>query len=205
MENQTTVTLNPDLIAQAKKLFDAVWQYYMFKVTCIKPEDYERMQEIIGYKQSYEAYMATIVNGVPHEPWIMIQHIGMFLREYIEFQDPKYVAKIQEHLRIVERDRELYKRKAFEILVKMNRNNVVNDDAESDEAEAEEDDNGEPETDDVLGFHPPLFELDTGANGAKIILPTYGNPMMTSLYSILFTSFQHFQMQDMELALPLGQ
>lgn len=193
---------SPEIIAQAKQLYDAVWRYYMFKVDCIKPADYELMQQVIGYKQSYEAYMATVVQGIPCDTWVMIQQIARFIVQYVEFQEPKYVAKIRENLHKIEGDRELYKRKAFEILVKLNAEDAAQDDLEGEldasEAVSEAARN-------MIGFHPPLFELDLGVGGQKLVLPTYGNPMMTSLYSLLFMSFQHFQMEDMDMSIPSGQ
>ena len=131
----------------------------------------------------------------------------VFWCKYVEFQDPKYVAKIRENLHRIESDRELYKRKAFEILVQLKnaQSNEENADFEAELIDGETSDAVTEAARNMIGFHPPLFELDLGAGGQKLVLPTYGNPMMTSLYSLLFMSFQHFQMEDIDMSIPSGQ
>lgn len=170
----------------AKRLYEAIWAYYMFQVSCITPEDYAHMQKEIGYKESYAQHMKQLVQGIPNDSRVMVQCIAQFLAEYVEFQDAKYCEKIEELVEVIHANREVYKRRAFEILcaqcAKQKEENAENvENVEN----AENVENGEN-----VG-HPALFELDLG--GKKIVLPTYCNPMMTALYSRLFVCFLHFQ------------
>lgn len=158
----------------AKNLYKAIWSHYMFQISCIGPDDYAHMQSEIGYLETYEQHMKQLVSGIPHDTRVMVQQIAQFITEYVEFQDPKYIQKIHDVAQIMQANRIVYKKKAFDILVQQNAGK-------------------DPELSTSCP-HPPIFEMDMG--GQKIVLPTYCNPMLTALYSLLFMCFVHFQQSE---------
>lgn len=184
MEQPPPIT--PQVWDIAKRLFELTWQHYMQQIESIQRDDYVAMQSAIGYPETYEKHMARLVDGVPHNPRIMVTHIANFITQYIEFQDPKYAAKIEQVIESVRNNREAHKQKAFEILMQQN---------------AERDPTIPVSTE--IDFHPPLFELTLGTQ--QITLPTFGNPMMTALYSLLFLSFAHFQNTEIDQSVSSGQ
>lgn len=137
------------------------------------------MQATIGYPETYEQHMTRLVEGIPHDPRVMVAQIAKFINEYSEFQDAKYAEKLQSLVDHVERNRESHKRKAFEILLEQNRGNPKPTPGHA-----------------TIEPHPPLFELKFEGSPNQIVLPTYGNPMMTALYGMLFQMFAFFQ-QDL--------
>jgi hypothetical protein len=158
----------------------------MQQIEYIKRDDYVIMQHTIGYAETYEQHMSRLVEGIPHNPRVMVNHIANFLLEYVEFKDQKYQDKIEQVIESVRNNREGHKRKALNILIKQN-------------ADRDSDFPGSTEMD----HHPPLFELHMGSQ--QITLPTYGNPMMTALYSLLFLSFAHFQQLEIDQSISSGQ
>jgi hypothetical protein len=86
------------------------------------------------------------------------------------FKEPVYPAMIDMLLDKVRRDPGIYIRAAFEALI------AANAERDPDEIASED-----------LPSHPPLFETQIG--NETITLPTFGNPMMTALYSLLFVCF----------------
>ncbi len=161
----------------AKRLYKAIWSHYMFQISCIGPDDYAHMQSEIGYTETYSQHMKRLTDGIPHDTRVMVMHIAQFITQYVEFQDPKYVDKMRDVIKLMHSNREVYKRRAFEILVQQNSKR------DPDIPVAEE-----------LDSHPPIFELDM--SGKKISIPTYCNPMMTALYSFLFMCFAFFQQTE---------
>jgi len=166
----------------AERYYELVWSHYMFQVSCITREDYERMQQAVpGYiNESYDQHMARLTQGIPHDVNVMIGHIRTFLQKYVEFQDPRYadgMEKMGENLR---KDKELFKMKALEILK---------------EGQQTEEETGAKRAEE-LSHHPPLFETYVGP--AHFVLPTYCNPLMTCFYSLLFSLFALFQAQDID-------
>ena len=160
----------------AKRLYRLAWRHYMFQVGCIERDDYARLQELVGYPESYEEHMGALTCGIPHDSRVMVDHIERFLSEYVEFQDEKYSDKIEEMIERLHRNKEQHKRNALERLMKENEENGA-DDRQSLASSSQR--------------HPPLFEIELAA-GKLITLPTYGNPMMTALYSLLFVCFVLF-------------
>ena len=172
----------------AERYYELVWSHYMFQVSCITREDYDRMQQVVpGYiNETYNEHMARLTQGIPNDVNVMVGHIRTFLAKYVEFQDPRYadgMEKMGENLR---KDKELFKMKALKIL----KEGYL--EQESGARKAEE-----------LDQHPPLFETYIGP--AHFIIPTYCNPMMTCLYSLLFSLFGLFQAQDIDQSTPSGQ
>ncbi len=175
MEQQPEI--KPEVWKCATDLYKVIWRYYMLQIESITRENYVQMKEIIGYPETYDEHMTTSIEGIPHDSRLMVTHIANFLNQYVEFQQSKYIDKIQDLIESIEKDREVYKRKAFEILVQQNAN-------------------VERPTKYERHSHPPLFELQTGDDDHKIVLPTYGNPMMTSLYATLFQCFCFFNQTE---------
>jgi hypothetical protein len=176
-----------DLQILSERYFDLIWKDYMFQVSCITREDYERMQQVIpGYiDESYEEHMSRLTQGIPHEVSVMVKQIRAFLEKYVEFQDSRYAEAIEQMGEKIRSDKEKYKLRALELL-------------KEGAVEGEGGRRGES-----LSQHPPLFETFVGP--AHFVLPTYGNPLMTCFYSLLFPLFSIFQSQDVDQSIPSGQ
>lgn len=144
----------------------------MFQVACIRADDYKVMQSQIGYTESYEEHIALLTDGIPHNVRTMVEHIDGFLNTYPLFRDPVYVEYFKQLNENLQRDPETHKRRALQILIENN----------ADKPE------GPPPP---PAQHPPLFEKTI--QGQSFVLPTFCNPIMTSLYSILFTVFEKQQ------------
>ena len=91
-------------------------------------------------------------------------------KRYPVFKEPVYPMMIRTMLERVRRDPSVYIGAAFQALIDANANR------DPDEIASED-----------LQAHPPLFETQIGTE--TITLPTFGNPMMTGLYSLLFVCF----------------
>lgn len=171
---------------KAEELYKLTWGYYMFQVSSITKEDYGRMQEQIGYPETYDQHMRRLTQGIPNDASQMVRHIMRFLTDYPEFQDEKYVKTITKLIDGLRADPETHKLKALDALLKQ----LADRDPD---ARVPED----------LSAHPPLFETEIG--NRKFVLPTYGNPMMTALYSLLFVCFARFAFAEVETAAPAGE
>jgi hypothetical protein len=165
-------------LAAAKTLYTLVWRHYMLQVECIGRSEYEHMQAVIGYPESYEEHMLSLVEGVPNDPRTFVDKIVSFLRQYPEFEAPRYADYIGRLIENVEANKESHKRKAFETLIALNK--------DAPKALPSSSLTRTPP-------HPPLFEIKLLGAGDPIVLPTYGNPMMTALYALLFRLFGLFQ------------
>jgi hypothetical protein len=89
---------------------------------------------------------------------------------YPVFKEKVYPMMIGMMLERVRRDPSVYIDAAFRALIDANANRDPDDVASED-----------------LPSHPPLFETQIGTE--TITLPTFGNPIMTGLYSLLFVCF----------------
>lgn len=170
-----------DSADSAIRLYEIVWEYYMYQATCITRDDYKMMQEKIGYPESFEEHQKHLLQGIPNDVSKMVNQIQKFLDQYIVFKDPKYAERIELLIEKLKSDPARHKEAAFQALLAQFKDR---DPAASipDEAPA----------------HPPIFDITIG--GMKIVLPTYGNPMMTALYSLLFVCFERFQAEEASFA-----
>jgi hypothetical protein len=171
---------------QAEELYKLVWNYYMFQISCITREDYERMQQSVGYTENYLQHMKRLTHGIPNDASRMVRHIMRFLTDYPEFQEEKYSHTITRMIDGLKSNPEAHKLRALEALMK----------------HISEREPGERSSEEITA-HPPLFETMIGTK--KFVLPTYGNPMMTALYSLLFVCFAKFAYAEMEAENPAGE
>lgn len=118
--------------------------------------------------------MKRLVQGIPHDASRIVRHISQFLEKYVEFAKPGYAQMIEKLIELILSDPEKHKQAALDAL---NAQFLTRD---PDALIPEE-----------LPGHPPLFETTVG--GQNFVLPTYGNPLMTALYSLLFVCFSQFQ------------
>lgn len=171
---------------KAEELYKLAWGYYMFQVSSITREDYERMQESVGYSESYEQHMARLTHGIPNDASRIVRHIELFLIEYPEFQDEKYPRTIEKLMEGLKNDPETHKLKALQTLMKQI-----------------EDRDPDARVEEEMSAHPALFETEIA--NRKFILPTYGNPMMTALYSLLFVCFARFLFAEADIERAAGE
>ena len=179
-----------DLHYLCERYYGLIWKHYMFQVSCITREDYERMQQaIVGYTQeTYEQHMTRLTQGIPHDVNVMLRHMRSFLQKYVAFQEPRYADMIEKMGEKMRSDRNAFKMQALEILKEGAQANEANEG----QVQAEE-----------LSQHPPLFETYVGPS--HFVLPTYCNPLMTCFYSLLFVCFAGFQAQDIDQSVSSGQ
>lgn len=133
-------------------------------------DNYRRIQEEIGFPETYEQHMSRLTHGIPNDASRMVRQIVVFINKYPVFKEPVYPMMIGMLLEKVRRDPGVYIAAAFQALVDANAGR------DPDEIASED-----------LPSHPPLFETQVGTE--TITLPTFGNPMMTALYSLLFVCF----------------
>ena len=148
----------------AEKLYNLINEYYMFLVDSISPEDWPIMQEELGYKETYEEHRESLVENVP-EAQITKRQIQAFLNKYEEFTKTKYVDLLERLNYKLSVSRDSMKENAFEI-IKRNSN----------------------------GFQEKTKAMETETFSVKIMntqfdFPTFNNPLMVSLYSIVVTWF----------------
>jgi hypothetical protein len=159
------------------RLYRLAWDYYMHQATCITRDDYKVLQEKIGYPETFEEHQKRLLQGVPTNTSKMVEQIKRFIDQYVVFKESRYADRIELLIETIKKDPVKHKQAAFHALLSQFKDRDP-------EAEIPED----------LPAHPPLFEMNLG--NIPIVLPTYGNPMMTALYSLLFVCFQHFLAED---------
>jgi hypothetical protein len=162
-----------DTWAIAERLYELGWEYYLYQVSCITKENYIVLQEEIGYPESYEDHIKRLVQGIPSDASRMVRQLSLFLDRYIEFKDPKYPEMIEKLIEMIRSDPERHKQAALDAL----KHQFATRDPDARIAEE-------------LPSHPPLFQTQVGAQ--SFVLPTYGNPLFTALYSLLFVCFSRF-------------
>lgn len=165
----------------AKRLYEVAWDYYMYQASCITRDDYKLMQEKIGYPETFEQHQKRLLEGIPNDVSKMVQQIQKFIDQYVIFKEPKYANRIELLIEKLRNDPARHKEAAFQALLSQFK-----------------DRDPEAAIPDELPAHPPVFDITIG--GMQISLPTYGNPMMTALYSLLFVCFERFQAEEIAAA-----
>jgi len=149
---------------QATRLFDEIDEYYKFLVESITPEDWPIMQEELGYIETYEEHRESLIENVP-EPSETRQQIQAFLNRYQEFSNPKYIELMKMVNKRLSASRDHVKANAFEILKRNNEGLQKKTEAMSS---------------DTFSVRIQNKQMD---------FPTFHNPLIVSLYSILITWF----------------
>ena len=175
--------MDPLLEEKATRLYELAWEYYMYQVGCLTRENYAYMQTQVGYPETFEEHTKRLFQGIPDDTSRMVQQIKRFITEYVAFQDPKYCDRIAFLIERLRADPRRHQEAAMQALMAQFKDRDP-------EARVPED----------LPAHPPLFETTIGAQ--QFVLPTYGNPMMTALYSLLFVCFERFQAEEAALDPP---
>jgi hypothetical protein len=117
--------------------------------------------------------MNHLVEGIPHDVKKMVNQIKQFLKTFVEFQNNDYVDFFEKHIQRLRNNKDQYKIKALEVLKSQSDNNANTDPANGKTRQPQP--------------HPPIFEVKIG--NQEFVCPTYGNPMMTAFYSVMFVCF----------------
>ena len=168
VDNSYNTEKDEQLADVAKGLYDEISEFYMFLVGSIEPEDYSRMQDHLGYSESYEQHISSLTEGVPHQETTLAQIID-FLSTYREFIDPEYVTVLKQLNQRIQMNKELCKMQAYQILQQQS------------EQLQDTQDNLEK------GFTQSKVEALIG--GKIMSFDTHKNPLLVSLFSLLLVWF----------------
>lgn len=122
-----------------------------------------RPEDARAYEGDWTTYLQTLASGIPSDPRRTIAQIDNFLQQHALFRDEAFADAIDEVWDRVSRDPEAFKARSLEILRRTS---------------------GDPALRDA---HPPLFQRTVGT--WNVVLPTYGNPLLTVCYSLLFSAY----------------
>ncbi len=149
---------------QAEKLYNYINEYYTFLIESITPENYSILKQEFYYPESYEDHIQSLLETVPSADTTKHQ-IQQFLNKYIEFYDETYCYILKSMNEKLVNNAQQLQINAFEI---MKNNNE--------------------------GFQTRKQQHENDFFSCKIqnttfTIPTFNNPLLTSLYSLLLTWF----------------
>lgn len=165
---QNAATQDEKLREIAQALYDHISEFYMFLVNAIEPEDYVRMQEHLGYTESYQDHINSLTEGIPSKE-TTLQQISDFLGQYRVFVDEQYVTVLKQLNDKIHQNREMCKLQAYQILQQQSES------LKQREAQLNQ------------GMTQSKIEVLIG--GKIMSLNTHNNPLLVSLYSMLLLWF----------------
>lgn len=152
----------------AEALYEQISEFYMFLVNSIDPEDYIKMQEHMGYTESYEEHINLLTEGVPSRT-TSIEQITLFLNQYQEFINKDYIGVLEQLNSRIQMNKDVCKMQAYEILTKQS-DSFINKHEQIDR-----------------GMTQGKVEAIIG--GKLMSFDTFNNPLLVSLYSLLLVWF----------------
>lgn len=158
-----------DDLERAEELFKLIWRFYLHNCSLITREMYVVMQNELAFKSSFEEHSQNMVDGIPDDVSRVVHHIASFLKKFPVFKSPIYVSLLTPLIEAMVADSGKQVQLAHEIL----KSTIQEREAAPNPG---------------LTHHCPVFEANV--RGTHVVLPTFGNPLMTSLYSVMFACFE---------------
>lgn len=152
----------------AEGLFNQISEFYMFLIESIEPEDYENMKEHLGYTETYEDHINSLLEGVPEKD-VSLQQVVDFLDTYNEFIDEEYVVVLEQLNKKIHLNRDLCKMQAYQIL------------------QQQSEQLGHSQRNIEKGMTQGKIEALIG--GKVMSFETHNNPLLVSLFSLLLVWF----------------
>lgn len=156
-----------DFKKDAQRLYEQISEFYMFLIDSIEPEDYVTMQADLGYTESYDEHIDSLLEGIPQKE-TTIQYITDFLNTYREFADEEYVGVLKQLNSRIQLNRNLCKQQAYKIMLQ-----------QAQQAESL----GQREAQIIDG------KVEALVGGKLMSFDTYNNPLLVSLFSLLLVWF----------------
>lgn len=157
----------------SQKLFERITEYYDLQIQSIGPDEYAFIQKTIKYPESYSEHIENLRSAIrPSDE--TLSHIQDFLTKYPEFTHPQYCAILDYVIKVLITNPAKARESGINALMSLQKS-------------LEEDNEGKEIPDQSLSNIPDELPFQIGHE--TLVLPTYQDPLMVSLYSVCVLAF----------------